>query len=88
MKNATIKKAFGSLKDWKINPQKVKEETREEWEKQWDRVLYGERHVKGDAKFWEGVEKACEEFRHDFKMRNFDKEFHALSKLKNRTKHR
>ena len=28
-----IKEAFGSLKDWKINSQKVKDELRKEWAK-------------------------------------------------------
>ncbi len=32
-KKNSIKEAFGALKDWKINPQKIKDELRKEWSK-------------------------------------------------------
>ena len=32
-KKNSIKEVFGALKDWKINPQKVKDELRKEWSK-------------------------------------------------------
>ena len=32
-KNSGIKEAFGSLKNWKIDSQKAKEELRREWQK-------------------------------------------------------
>ena len=38
----------------------------------WHEVLYGKRQVKGDKAFWDAMRKATEQFRHGFKMREYD----------------